>query len=137
VDGKGVIINARSESLASKGTFSGLLREGRCVVPAGGYYEWKRAGGERQKHYIKDAEGNILFMAGLYREGERGREYVVITKAAYGEAAAVHNRMPVILRADRIEQWLDGTLSPDDIARMDFNTTVTPCGAWNEQLALQ
>ncbi|MCL1883315.1 MAG: SOS response-associated peptidase [Defluviitaleaceae bacterium] len=135
-DGKGVIINARAESLGTKNTFKGLLAAGRCVVPAREYYEWKQVGKDKAKHFIKDKDGNLLFMAGLYRDGEDGREFVIITKGAYGEVVPIHDRMPVILRADQIEAWLSGELSPEEIANLDFNVDVNPCEGECVQMTL-
>ena len=85
---------------------------------------------------MKDIEGNLLFMAGLYRECEEGREFVIITKDAYGDVTDIRNRMPVILRADQIEKWLNGKLSPDDIVKMNFNVSVTPQDSDAMQLSL-
>jgi putative SOS response-associated peptidase YedK len=126
-DGNGVIINARSESINAKSVFSRHLDTGRCVVPAGEYFEWEKLPQGKRKYYIKDSEGHILFMAGLYRNTAQGREFVIITKDACGEAASIHDRMPVILRANQVEDWLSGRLSPDDIVGMDFNVAVNPC----------
>ena len=139
-DGKGVIINARSETIKATRMFSGLVSGGRCVVPAREYYEWKEqpagdggsAGQKRKrpkkiKHFVQDTEGNLLFMAGLYRDGGEGREFVIITKKPCGEVMGLHDRMPVILKVDQIEEWLNGTLLPDDIATLDFNASVYPC----------
>jgi len=134
--GKGVIINARAETLQTKNMFKGLLNAGRCVVPANEYYEWEKKGKDKIKHFIKDQGGNILFMAGLYREGENGKEFVIITKDSYGDVVSVHDRMPVILRADQIEAWLSGALSPDDIVKLDFNAEVMPCDGEDLQLSL-
>ena len=135
-DGKGVIINARSEGLQTTRMFSKLLTIGRCVVPASEFFEWKEQadGGntkrktkKKQKHFVKDKEGNILFFAGLYRDGEDGREFVIITKDATGDVADIHDRMPVVLRVDQLELWLNGTLTADDISKMDFSAYVAPC----------
>jgi len=136
-DGKGVIINARAETLEAKGMFARLLLVGRCVVPAGEYYEWKGAGRDKAKHFIKDKEGHILFMAGLYQETENGREFIIITKEAEGDVVDVHDRMPVILRANQIEDWLSGKLLPDDIVKQEFNASVAPCDNQLEQLSLE
>ena len=133
-DGKGVIINARSETIKTTRTFSGLLDVGRCVVPAGEYYEWKvnaDSGGRKKpsniKHFVKDSEGNLLFFAGLCRDGDDGREFVIITKAPCGEVVDLHDRMPVCLRVNQIESWLKGELTPDDIVCLEFNAFVAPC----------
>lgn len=136
-DGKGVIINARSETIKTTRMFSGLLSVGRCVVPAGEYYEWKeqdedagmkpKAKKKKTKHFIKDKEGNLLFFAGLYRDGDDGREFVIITKDAFGDVACIHDRMPVILRVNQLDLWLSGKLTPDDIVKMEFNADAAPC----------
>ncbi|MCL2500271.1 MAG: SOS response-associated peptidase [Defluviitaleaceae bacterium] len=135
-DGKGVIINARSETLETKGMFKQHLVAGRCVVPASEYYEWEQQGKQKVKHFIKDREGNLLFMAGLYRNTPEGREFVIITKDAYGEAEKIHDRMPVILRAEQIEDWLSGKLSPEVITKLAFNVTVAPFDNDFAQLSL-
>jgi len=120
--GSGVIINARSETLKTVGMFSRLLNVGRCVVPAGEYYEWGKA--PKKKHIVKDKEGNLLYMAGLYRDTDDGREFVIITKNALGEVTKIHDRMPVVLLASQIEDWLNGGLSPEMITALDFNAVV-------------
>ena len=137
-DSAGVIINARVETLHVKAMFSKLLYVGRCVVPAGEYYEWEKVGRDKAKHYVKDQDSNLLFMAGLYREAPDGdgREFVIITKEATGDVKKIHDRMPVILRVDQIEGWLSGKLSPDDIVKSDFNMDVVPCNDDYVQLSL-
>jgi len=127
-DGKGVIINARVETIEIKSMFKGLLHAGRCVVPANEYFEWARRGNKKIKHFVKDADGNFLFMAGLYKNTPDGKNYVIITKEAYGPAAEIHDRMPVVLKADQIELWLSGKLSPEDIMALEFNALVQPVG---------
>jgi len=128
VNNPGIIINARSDTLEQKYTFSHLLKSGRCVVPAAEFFEWKDNGKSKKiKHYARDKDGNILFFAGLYQDTEAGREFVIITKDSMGEMAKIHDRMPVILRADQIEQWLNGEIKPKDLLDMEFDLTVLPC----------
>ena len=129
-DGKGVIINARIENLREKSLFKPHIANGRCVVPASGYFEWKKpAEGEKKKvkHRIKDRQGNLLFMAGLWREGKNGREFVVITKEPFGEVAGIHDRMPVMLRTDQLESWLSGEMPVEDLAGFDYDCAGEPC----------
>ena len=139
-DGNGVIINARSETMQSKKMFSRLLNVGRCIVPAKEYYEWqnneaalksadanRKPSEKKNKHFIKDKEGGLLFFAGLYQIIGGEKEFVIITKEATGDVMDIHDRMPVILRMNQIELWLNGTLGPDEIVRMDFNAEVLPC----------
>lgn len=123
----GVIINARSETMKKKSTFSHLLETGRCIVPAGEFFEWERLPTGKKKYYAKDKSGNLLFMAGLYRDNGDEREFVIITKEATGEMAKIHDRIPVILRTDQIESWLTGEITPEDITNMNYDVNVTPC----------
>lgn len=123
----GVIINARSETIRQKNMFSRHLEMGRCVVPAGEFFEWEKIETGKKKYYAKDRAGNMLFMAGLYRDHENEREFVIITKEATGEMAKIHDRIPVILRVDQIESWLTGELTPEDIVNMEYDVTVNPC----------
>ena len=137
-DGQGVIINARVETLHQKAMFSKLLYTGRCVVPASVYYEWEKVGRDKVKHLIKDKSGNLLFMAGLYRESpDGGREFVIITKDPDEEVKKIHDRMPAILRVDQIEDWFTGRLTPDDISKTSFNMDVVPCNQEYAQLSLE
>lgn len=148
----GVIINARSETMRNKSTFSKHLETGRCVVPAGEFFEWEKLDTGKKKHYAKDRDGNLLFMAGLYRDVKDEndpeaiqndssgivREFVIITKEATGEMAKIHDRMPVILRVEQIEPWLTGVMTPEDIEKMEFDVSVNPCDEGNteEQISL-
>lgn len=138
-NGSGVIINARCETINIKSTFSGLIKAGRCVIPVGEFFEWKKLEKGKKKHFVKDKNDNILFMAGLYRDTNEGREFVIITKKAIGEMKNIHDRMPVILRVNQIEAWLSGKLSPEDLEKLDFDVAVYPCeddDNNNEQLSL-
>jgi putative SOS response-associated peptidase YedK len=131
-DGKGVIINARAETVKEKAMFKNHIGKGRCVVPASGYYEWKQPGEEKKKkikHLIKDSAGNLLFMAGLYRDGKDGREFVIITKDPVGQITEIHDRMPVMLRVDQLEDWLSGAMPVEALASMDYDCAGAPCEA--------
>ncbi len=140
----GVIINARAETMKNRSTFSKRLETGRCVVPAGEFFEWEKLSSGKKKHYAKDRDGNLLFMAGLYRDtadennpGETVREFVILTKDSTGEMAKIHDRMPVILRLEQIEPWLTGEITPEDTLKMDFDVSVLPCESDEEtQLTL-
>jgi len=114
-DGTGVIINARMETIKDKVTFTKLYEESRCVIPAKSFFEWGLSDDKKRKYQFKDALGNILYMAGLYRIYENVKEYVILTRKAVGEIAKIHDRMPVLLKVDQIESWLNKTISFDDI----------------------
>lgn len=130
----GVIINARAESIRTKSMFSKHLETGRCVVPAGEFFEWEKLNTGKRKHYAKDKDGNLLFMAGLYRDVKdeddpsvSTREFVIITKEATGDMSRIHDRMPVILRVEQIERWLTGEMTPEEIEKLAFDVSVFPC----------
>ena len=143
-DGKGVILNARSETINQKPTFR---NQKRCIVPASEYYEWKmpeEGQKKKRKHQIKDRQGNLLFMAGLWRDGKERREFIIITKKPAGDVKdkAIHDRMPVMLRTDQIEPWLRGYLPIETLASLDYDCAAEPCielddqSSGNEQLTM-
>lgn len=105
-------INARSETVAEKPMFKSLLKYRRCVVPANGFYEWKRRDA-RTKHpyYIHLKDEPLMLFAGLYDEAETTdgplQSFTIMTTSANEQMAALHDRMPVILDPDNVEDWLD------------------------------
>lgn len=106
----GSIINARSETAFDKPMFRRSMLERRCLIPASGYYEWRRTGSgakDKQKYALFSPEGP-LFMAGIWRE-EQDAElpvFVILTRAATPCVAGIHDRMPVILTGDARSAWL-------------------------------
>ncbi|EGD48450.1 protein of unknown function DUF159 [Ruminiclostridium papyrosolvens DSM 2782] len=108
----GVIINARSETVHEKPTFRNLLQSGRCIIPASGFYEWRKADGKKEKYFIRSASGNVIYMAGLYNRfidniGDVNNRFVILTTDANEQMSYVHGRMPVILRPEDSSVWLD------------------------------
>ncbi len=108
----GVIINARSETVHEKPTFRKLLQAGRCIIPASGFYEWRKADGEKEKYFIRAATGNVIYMAGLYNRfidntGAVNNRFVILTTDANQQMSYIHSRMPVILSSEDTFIWLD------------------------------
>lgn len=106
------LINARAETLAQKRSFRHLLSAQRCLVPASGFYEWKETGAGKTPHYIHLKSQSLFAFAGLYDRSvdEQGTEtfsYTIITTTPNAVMAPIHNRMPVILRAEDEEAWLN------------------------------
>jgi putative SOS response-associated peptidase YedK len=109
------MINARAETLASKGAFKPAYRRRRCLIPADGFYEWKRLGGKRkQPYYIHRTDGEPLAFAGLWevwrgpdKQGDALRSCTIVTTQANETMAPLHDRMPVILPRSAWEAWLD------------------------------
>ena len=101
--GKGLIINARSETAGEKPMFRKAMAEGRCLIPATGYYEWDES---KKKFLFSQPEGGLLYMAGLYRPWEGVNRFVILTREAAGDAREIHSRMPVVIPKNLREEWL-------------------------------
>lgn len=110
------MINARSETAPSKPAFRAAMKQRRCILPASGFYEWKREGKHKQPFYIyprdPDPDAPYLAMAGLWEswknpEGEPVISATILTTAANDMMAGLHDRMPVFLSPDAREPWLD------------------------------
>ncbi|WP_245881308.1 SOS response-associated peptidase [Thalassospira marina] len=96
------LINARSETLDQKPTFRPLLQR-RCLVPATGWYEWRKEGRNRHKNHITLPDHQPFLFAGL----ENGTDVVIITCAPAGSIAHIHDRMPAIIGPNHLHHWLD------------------------------
>mgnify|MGYP001000207530 CR=1 FL=1 len=109
-DGKGVVINARSETAAVKTMFRRPMMEGRCLVPASWYFEWEKQGSQKVKYALKPPGSDIVWMAGLSRiDAKTGEQsYVILTRPAWDGVLFIHDRMPVILPKERHDEWLYG-----------------------------
>jgi putative SOS response-associated peptidase YedK len=113
------MINARSETVATSPAFAPSFARRRCLVPADGWFEWVRNGKERQAFYMTPADGSVLAFAGIWSAWGPDSLITcsVLTTAALGGLAKVHDRMPLILTADRWPEWLAGAGDPDDLLR--------------------
>ena len=106
-------INARSETAHSSPAFRAAFCDRRCLIPASGFYEWKREGKGKQPWYIHRKDGKPLAFAGLWerwhnRDGTQTLEScAILTTDANTTVAALHNRMPVILKPEDFDLWLD------------------------------
>lgn len=110
-DSRYSMINARAETVASKPAYRGPFRQRRCLVPANGFYEWKKTAEGKQPYFIALATGEALAFAGLWDhwtgpEGEAITSFTIIVTAANDCVRPIHDRMPVILGPDDHESWL-------------------------------
>jgi putative SOS response-associated peptidase YedK len=106
---KASMFNARSESVAEKASFKGPLRHKRTVIPASGFYEWRREGGNaKTPHYIRLSDGEPIGFAGLYDLwNDEVLSCTILTTTPNALMAKIHDRMPVILSRDDYGRWLD------------------------------
>ena len=138
-DGKGVIINAKAETVQKLPTFSNTrnvyrsqppefvspIDERRCVIPSTGFYEWKHVDGKstKEKYLLRFPDSDMLYMAGIANvfqdaAGQPFETFCILTTAASRSVAEVHNRMPVILKPCELEMWLkDKSFMVEALAR--------------------
>ena len=118
-----LLINARSETAAEKPAFRAAMRHRRILIPATGFYEWKRDGSKKsQPYYIRPRGGGVFAFGGLMETwAEPGGSEIdtaaILTTSANAAIAAIHDRMPVVIRPEDFARWLDVTGSePRDVA---------------------
>jgi putative SOS response-associated peptidase YedK len=106
------MINARAETVALKPYFKKSLLFHRCIVPASGFYEWKKLSYGKVPYYFRLKNVNVFGFAGLYDawrddKGHDVKSYTIITTQPNKAVKPVHDRMPVILKAEDQDRWLD------------------------------
>jgi len=107
-----LLINARSETAAQKPSFRTAMRHHRCLVPASGFYEWRRTSEGKQPFWIRPKEGDIMGFAGLWEtwsdpDGGDMDSGAILTIESNRMMSPIHHRMPVILKPENFETWLD------------------------------
>lgn len=117
--------NARSETAAEKASFKAAMRHRRVLIPASGFYEWRRVGDRRsQAYWVRPKQGGIVAFGGLmetYAEpgGSEIDTAAILTTGASGDIAHIHDRMPVVIKPEDFERWLDcRTQEPRDVAHL-------------------
>jgi putative SOS response-associated peptidase YedK len=108
-----LLINARTEGIVDKPAFKNAMRYRRCLVPASGFYEWRRQGKSKQPFWVRPRRGGVIAFAGLWetwsdRDGGEIDSACIVTTAANATVAPIHARMPVVIAQDDFETWLTG-----------------------------
>jgi putative SOS response-associated peptidase YedK len=106
------MINARSETVATKPTFRDALKSRRCLIPADGFYEWRKTGKAKQPYCFEVNEGELFAFAGIWDRwkdpsGNWIKTCSILTTTPNAVISAVHDRMPVILDPGSYDLWLD------------------------------
>ncbi|MEM9597648.1 MAG: SOS response-associated peptidase [Acidobacteriota bacterium] len=113
------MINARSETAAEKPSFRSAFKSRRCLIPADGFYEWKKVSGGKQPFHIHRPGRRPFVFAGLWERWDKGEAPIesctVLTTAPNDRVAEVHDRMPVILRDGARDLWLDPDVRDRDL----------------------
>jgi putative SOS response-associated peptidase YedK len=107
-----LVINARGESVNEKPAFKNAMKYRRCLVPADGFYEWKRDAARNQPYFVRRTDRAPVAFAGLWENwmgpnGEEVETAAIVTTTASRTIAHIHDRMPVILPPDAFDFWLD------------------------------
>ena len=102
-DGKGLLINARAESATERKTFRDSVQHRRCIIPAKGFYEWDKS---KEKFSYERYDAPLLFMAGCYNKYQDQERFVILTTEANPSVSPVHDRMPLILEPEELEDWV-------------------------------
>jgi len=106
------MINARGETLGEKPSFKDAYRKRRCLIPADGFYEWKKEGKQKIPNYIRMKSNKVFAFAGIWEnwispEQEKITSCTIITTSPNSLMEQIHNRMPVILPQEHFEKWLN------------------------------
>ena len=127
-------INARSEGMATSGAYAQSFRLRRCLIPASGFYEWRRMpSGRKAPYWIGMKDKAPFALAGLWKEladpktGELQDRYLVLTCPPNELAVELHNRMPVIIDVADYDRWLSSEVPPVDLLRPYPAEKMTAC----------
>jgi putative SOS response-associated peptidase YedK len=124
------MINARAETVRERPAYRQAMRQRRCLIPASGFYEWKRTGKLKQPYFFGSADHEPIAFAGLWEtwrnpNGDIIASCTVITTEANAVVAPVHARMPVVLARESFAKWL----APGELPQTQAQTLLQPAPA--------
>jgi putative SOS response-associated peptidase YedK len=129
-----LFFNARAETAASKPAFRGPFRHRRCLIPATGFYEWRKdSGGRKQAFYLRPTGAPLIAFAGLWDEwtDDKGNildSATILTTNANEDVAPIHERMPVVVEPEDYDRWLGIGIDAGD--RLDEILRPSPAGSF-------
>lgn len=115
------LINAKAESVHQKITFKSSFKQRRCIIPADGFYEWKKLGKKTSiPHRFTLREGGLFSFAGIWDEyetvdGENQHTFLILTTQPNELVSEVHDRMPVVLTQETEKKWLNNYSSEEEL----------------------
>lgn len=121
---KGLLINARAETVLDRKTFRDSVLHRRCIIPAKHFYEWDS---DKNKVTFRREEKKSLYMAGFYSHFQEGDRFIILTTQANASVSPVHDRMPLILDENELESWVY------DDAFLEFALRKIPPGLHRKQ----
>jgi putative SOS response-associated peptidase YedK len=107
-----LLINARVEGIAEKPSFRAAVRRRRCLIPADGFYEWRRAARSKRPYFVRRRDGEPMAMAGIWEtwadaDGGEIDTVAIVTCAANAILAPIHDRMPALIAPADFAVWLE------------------------------
>ena len=120
-DNKRTLFNARVETAGEKPTFKDAWQSRRCIVPASYYFEWQHLRSSDgkvktgDKFAIQPAGCTITWLCGLYRIEDGYPVFVILTKEPTVELSSIHDRMPLMIPEDRIDEWINPYSKPEEV----------------------
>lgn len=116
------LINTRSETAAQKPLFAQSAQSRRCLFPASAYYEWGNTAEGKVRYSIQPRLDEVCYLAGLYFVGNGSNQHPadvircsILTREAAEPIRFIHDRMPLIMPASRVDDWLDVSSSFDSL----------------------
>jgi len=114
------LLNARSETIATKPSFRSAFKSRRCLIAADGFYEWQRQGKAKQPYHFHRHGDRPMAFAGLWErwetpDGRMLESCTIATTSAHPVVAPVHDRMPVVIPRDDFARWLNPASSVDEL----------------------
>ena len=119
--GRTLLMNARTETAPEKATFRDAWASHRCIVPASWYFEWehilgndgkKRTG---DKYLIQPKGSSMTWLCGLYRIEDGLPVFVILTREPGEEIRFIHDRMPLIMPGDCVDEWIRPDAKPEEL----------------------
>ena len=111
------LINARGETAATGRMFKPMWNHGRAIVPADGWFEWKKEADKKQPYFIYHKKNQPLFFAAIGKapyDKDHGHEgFVIVTAASNKGMVDIHDRRPLVLTADAVREWLSADTTPE------------------------
>ncbi len=117
------LINARAETVGQKPAFRGAFRHRRCLIPADGFFEWRKEGRKSLPYFIRRHDDGLFFFAGLWEEGSPSDApakptCTILTTEAPDWMQPLHHRMPLILQPIDYASWLSPQSQPEVLHRL-------------------
>ncbi len=117
------MINARAETLQQKPAFKKLLKNRRCIIPADGFFEWRKTSLGKKPMYFFLASKNPFAFAGLWdswkgSDGKIINTFTIITTEPNSLLQNIHSRMPVILLPEKVAAWLDDSSTGEKLSEL-------------------